>query len=175
MHDTLWAPWRMQYLRNLENDSDESTAALTDFITEAWAYPDQDQANLVIHRTSDGLIMLNRYPYSAGHLLVALGDARGRLMEYDPTQRQAFWSLVDKATEMVHQTLHPQGVNLGVNEGAAAGAGLPGHLHAHVVPRWFGDVNFMSTTAASRVIPSTLEAMAEMYRGGESASIKDAH
>ena len=164
MHDTLWAPWRMQYLRNLENESDPTTNTLHDFIAVAWAHPEQDLAHHVIHRTDDGLIMLNRYPYSAGHLLVALGDARGHLLDYDATQRQAFWSLVDTATAMVHQTLHPQGVNLGVNEGAAAGAGLPGHLHAHVVPRWLGDVNFMSTTAAARVIPSSLDAMAEMYR-----------
>ena len=109
--------------------------------------------------------MLNRHPYASGHLLVALGKAQPRLLEYSPQQRAAFWSLVEQAWSLMQEKLDPQGINMGINEGDASGAGLPGHLHAHLVPRWQGDVNFMATVAGTRVIPASLEAMAEMYRG----------
>jgi ATP adenylyltransferase len=109
--------------------------------------------------------MLNRHPYASGHLLVALGEARPRLLEYSPAQRVAFWNLVEHAWELMQQKLDPQGINMGINEGAASGAGLPGHLHAHLVPRWQGDVNFMGSVAGVRVIPASLEDMVDLYRG----------
>ena len=108
--------------------------------------------------------MLNRYPYANGHLLVALGEARPRLLEYDPTQRAAFWALMDTAVALVEACFNPHGVNMGVNQGDAAGAGLPQHLHGHVVPRWSGDVNFMSSVAGVRVVPESLEDVAQLIR-----------
>lgn len=111
-----------------------------------------------------GIILLNRFPYANGHLLVALGKARARLMEYDAQERAAFWSLVDVAADLMERTLEPQGVNIGVNQGKAAGAGVPGHLHAHLVPRWHGDVNFITVVGQIRVIPAALETMAARYR-----------
>ncbi len=110
------------------------------------------------------MVMLNKYPYANGHLLVALGEARPRLVDYDASQRAALWSLVDLAADLMERTLHPQGINIGVNQGRAAGAGVPGHLHAHLVPRWNGDVNFITVVGQIRVIPAALEAMAERYR-----------
>lgn len=115
-------------------------------------------------RTPVGMVMLNKYPYANGHLLVALGEARPRLVDYDASQRAALWSLVDLAADLMERTLHPQGINIGVNQGRAAGAGVPGHLHAHLVPRWNGDVNFITVVGQIRVIPAALEAMAERYR-----------
>jgi ATP adenylyltransferase len=146
--------------------------------------PGEDQKNHVIVRTgmpgtgaevgagagpapSDdrgGLIMLNKYPYANGHLLVCLGESRGRLLDYSQAQRSELWSLVDLAVELVERALSPQGVNVGLNQGAAAGAGVPEHAHVHVVPRWAGDVNFMSVCAQVRVIPSALEDMARRMR-----------
>ena len=166
MHDALWAPWRLQYLQHLDRDAREGGAGLEDFLSHCWHAPQDDLASHVIYRDDHGLIMLNRYPYANGHLLVALGDARPTLLEYDGEQRTTFWTLVERALNMMQQTLDPQGVNLGINEGEAAGAGLPGHLHAHLVPRWHGDVNFMTTTAGARVIPSTLDDMAQRFRDG---------
>ena len=163
MHDPLWAPWRMQYLQRLDADERAGRSGLSDFIAEAFATPDADTTNHVVHRNEAGLIMLNRYPYANGHLLVALGEARGKLLDYDPSQRAAFWHLLEHARTLMHEALDPQGVNVGINEGEAAGAGLPGHLHAHLVPRWHGDVNFMATTAGARVIPSSLDDMAATY------------
>lgn len=106
-----------------------------------------------------GLILLNRYPYTNGHLLVALGCSRMRLLDYAPEQRAELWSLVDLATDLVERVLGCQGVNIGINQGAAAGAGVPEHLHVHVVPRWSGDVNFMDVVGRVRIIPSALEEM----------------
>ena len=109
------------------------------------------------------MVMLNRYPYANGHLLVALGTGRQRLLDYTEEERRELWSLIDLATDLCEKTLNPQGVNVGINQGSAAGAGVPEHLHAHVVPRWAGDVNFISAVAQIRVIPSALEEMYGRY------------
>ncbi len=165
MHDALWAPWRLQYLQELEQDARMEGGSLQDFLWHCWQSPSKDLNNHVLHRDEHGLIMLNRHPYASGHLLVALGEARPRLLEYSPAQRVAFWNLVEHAWELMQQKLDPQGINMGINEGAASGAGLPCHLHAHLVPRWQGDVNFMGSVAGVRVIPASLEDMVDLYRG----------
>lgn len=138
------------------------------FLGQYWASPEEDTPNHVIARPEvngvGGMILLNRYPYANGHLLVALGEGRPRLLEYSAQQRSALWAMVDRAVELVEAALNPQGVNIGVNQGRAAGAGVPMHLHAHVVPRWTGDVNFIDTVGNIRVIPSALDAMAERFR-----------
>jgi len=164
--DALWAPWRLEYLETVDDDATARTDPGATFLSEYWAHPEHDDRNLVVHRDAHGMILLNRYPYSNGHLLVALGEARGRLLDYTPGQRARLWGLVDHAMALVETTLEPQGVNVGVNQGRAAGAGVPGHLHVHLVPRWGGDVNFMSVVGRVRVIPASLEAMHERYRRG---------
>lgn len=146
------------------------------FLREAWLDPSKDAERLVVVRTGredmrdadgrarGGLIMLNRYPYANGHLLVCLGDARMRLLDYTEKQRAELWSLVDLAVELCERTLEPQGVNIGINQGRAAGAGVPEHLHVHVVPRWGGDVNFITVCGQIRVLPCALEDMLKRYR-----------
>ena len=166
-HNNLWAPWRMMYLRDLKNKADDigwDAVSAGNFISEYWAHPERDEQNLVVHRNAHGLIMLNRYPYANGHLMAALGEPRPTLLDYQPTQRLEFWRLVEVAMELLKRALAPQGINMGINEGRAAGAGLPEHLHAHIVPRWAGDTNFMSIVGEVRVIPSALEEMARQYR-----------
>jgi ATP adenylyltransferase len=110
------------------------------------------------------MILLNGFPYANGHLLVALGVARGTLTEYSSAERAMLWRLTDAAAALMQAALEPQGVNIGVNQGRAAGAGVPQHLHVHLVPRWSGDVNFMTVVPRIRVIPSPLDAMARRYR-----------
>jgi ATP adenylyltransferase len=134
------------------------------FLLDYWNTPEADLANHVIVRTGAGMILLNAYPYSNGHLLVALGEARPTLLDYDPAQRAALWMLVELATDLMQRALEPQGINIGINQGRAAGAGVPQHLHVHLVPRWGGDVNFMSVVANIRVMPGSLEAMAARFR-----------
>ncbi|MFM9957516.1 MAG: HIT domain-containing protein [Phycisphaerales bacterium] len=111
-----------------------------------------------------GLILLNKYPYANGHLLIALGEARPRLLDYTPRQRAELWRLTDLAVGLCEKTLFPQGVNVGLNQATAAGAGVPEHVHVHVVPRWVGDVNFISVVGQVRVIPGALDDMYRRYR-----------
>lgn len=170
MHSNLWAPWRMAYLRDLVKKAEvagagpSEPAAPQNFLAAYWANPSDDERNLVVHRNAHGIVLLNRYPYANGHLLAALGDARPTLSEYDAAQRSEFWRLVDVACDLVERALRPQGMNVGINVGRASGAGLPEHVHAHVVPRWTGDTNFMSVVGEVRLIPEALEEMARNYR-----------
>jgi ATP adenylyltransferase len=157
---SLQAPWRLSYLETMPTSPTSPTGS---FLLDYWNAPHADAQHHVIRRTDAGLILLNRYPYANGHLLVALGDPRPTLLDYDPSQRAIFWQLVDAAADLMQRALTPQGINIGVNQGRAAGAGVPQHLHAHLVPRWAGDVNFMNTVAGVRVNPASLEAMWQRY------------
>lgn len=119
---------------------------------------DEAAARLVLDRDEHGLILLNRYPYTNGHLLVAPREHAADLADLSPTARAGLMELTVRAQAVLRAALNPQGLNLGVNLGRCAGAGLPGHVHVHVVPRWAGDVNFMQVVGAVRVIPQALEA-----------------
>lgn len=158
----LHAPWRQTYIEAV--DAQGSSGSSGSFLRDYWLTPERDTSNHVVVRTGDGLILLNRFPYAGGHLLVALGEARPSLLDYDEFQRAALWRLVDMAAELMQRTLSPQGVNIGVNQGRAAGAGVPQHLHVHLIPRWSGDVNFMATVGQVRMIHSSLDVMASRYR-----------
>lgn len=140
------------------------SSASASFLHDYWLDAAGDAKNHVIVRTADGMILLNAFPYASGHLLVALGEPRPTLMDYTADQRAAMWRLVDCAADLATRTLEPQGLNIGVNQGRAAGAGVPGHLHVHLVPRWGGDTNFITVVGQVRIIPASLEVMAERYR-----------
>jgi ATP adenylyltransferase len=163
----LWAPWRLAYLEEVgarEKSCGPPDDSSGSFLRDAWLDPSGDESNHVVVRGRAGLIMLNRYPYANGHLLVALGEARPTLLDYDESQRAELWRLTDCAVDLMQRALEPQGINMGVNQGRCAGAGVPQHLHVHLVPRWSGDVNFMSVVGQVRVIPGALEEMAGRYR-----------
>ncbi len=163
----LHAPWRLPYLESLdaaEKVSGPPSSSSGSFLGDYWLTPGDDEKNHVIVRTGEGMILLNAFPYANGHLLVALGDARPRLLEYSRAQREALWELTALAEDILERALNPQGINFGVNQGRAAGAGVPQHLHVHLVPRWGGDVNFMSVVGNVRVIPSALDEMAKRLR-----------
>lgn len=169
----LFAPWRQNYVENVDAPPDRPAGPSSgSFLLDYWLTPDDDVKNHVIHRDASGLILLNRFPYAGGHLLVALGDARPRLLDYPPPQRAELWRLVDRAADILERGLAPQGINIGVNQGRAAGAGVPQHLHVHLVPRWSGDVNFMAAVGQIRVIPASLESMAARLReAGKSVAL----
>ena len=168
MHPNLWAPWRMAYIRDLEARAAEAGAGAptggANFLADCWAHPERDAAQHVIHRDARGMVLLNRYPYTNGHLLVALGEARPTIDGYAPADRAHFWRLMELAMELCQRAFQPQGMNAGLNLGRAGGAGLPEHLHGHVVPRWAGDTNFMSVLGEVRVIPDALEHAYGAYR-----------
>ncbi|MBL0871060.1 MAG: HIT domain-containing protein [Phycisphaerales bacterium] len=164
----LQAPWRLEYLEAL-SASEKRTGgppppSSGSFLRDYWLAPHSDLANHVIVRSAHGMVLLNAFPYANGHLLIALGEGKPRLLDYDAADRARLWTLADLATDLVERTLECQGVNVGLNQGRAAGAGVPGHLHVHAVPRWGGDSNFISVVGRVRVIPSSLSAMAQRLR-----------
>lgn len=172
----IWAPWRMQYMLSLAetetdviNDNQAVNIKSPDmsdnkcFLVDYWEHPENDKTNLILFRNETGFVLLNRYPYSNGHLLIALGESRPRLLDYDPDQLTSLWQLIQQATNLMELTLNPQGINTGINQGRAAGAGIPQHLHVHIIPRWSGDTNFITVVGGIRVVPDSLEAMYQRY------------
>ena len=171
----LWAPWRYGYvsgqLRTDEKDHPAPREWLDGaehgcFLCRAAAiYTDQpaaDRANLVVERSEHALVVLNRFPYSNGHVLVAPLRHVGRLTRLTPDENLASIGILARLTETLSEKISAQGFNVGLNLGEVAGAGVPGHLHWHLVPRWASDHNFMPVTAATHVIPQSLEALWEV-------------
>jgi ATP adenylyltransferase len=150
----IWAPWRAQYIQK-PNESIEPTPNC--FLCRGLASA-EDRENLVVERTSHALVVLNRFPYNNGHLLVAPRVHRGTLGELEGPQLFEPIATVARMITILDRMLQPQGYNVGLNQGKAAGAGLPGHLHWHIVPRWEGDANFMPVLSDSKVIAESLNA-----------------
>jgi len=153
--DRIWAPWRAQYIR-------ESSQALSDsscFICQGLAAAD-DRGNLLAWRRPHSVVVLNRFPYNNGHLLVAPRVHRGRIDELSGPDLLEPIETVQRIVEVLDRILRPQGYNIGLNIGKAAGAGLPGHLHWHIVPRWDGDTNFMPVLGQTKVL---VESLHEFY------------
>lgn len=149
----LWAAWRMKYITNADNE----TGCV---FCNALAKPDDGQ-NLVLRRAERAFVILNKYPYTSGHLMVAPFAHQASLELLEPGERAEMMELVSECIVALRKIYNPHGFNVGINIGAAAGAGVPGHVHIHIVPRWNGDTNFMSTVGEARVLPEALE---ETYR-----------
>jgi ATP adenylyltransferase len=146
---TLFAPWRYQFISKPKTD----TAC---FLCDAASEP-EDADRLVVHGEEHFVVVLNRYPYNNGHIMVA---PRAHVAEPESLGAEsvaAFWPLVIRCKRVLERVYHPDGLNLGMNLGSAAGAGLQGHMHLHLVPRWEGDVNFMTALGEARVIPEDLQ------------------
>lgn len=148
----IWAPWRMEYIRSIPPGDKPGGSFLLDY----WQTPEKDFENLVIHRSALSLIVMNRFPYTNGHLLVAPGEAVADLAQLSREQRADLMEMTTLGERLLQAAMNPQGMNIGMNLGRCAGAGLPGHLHIHIVPRWGGDVNFMTVVGNVRVAPESL-------------------
>jgi ATP adenylyltransferase len=122
--------------------------------------PDSSE-NLIVYRGERAFVILNRYPYTSGHLMIVPNDHQPSLELLEAATRAEMMELLSRAVEVLRAVYHPQGFNLGANIGEAAGAGVAGHVHLHMVPRWTGDTNFMSSVGDTRVLPEALE---ETYR-----------
>lgn len=151
----LWAPWRMDYIRSLGEQNREEGC----FLCHYRDHPADDSSNHVLWRTSSVFVVLNRFPYTNGHLLVALLAHKAALSELNEDELCDLSRGLRDGVSVLTAALRPQGFNIGYNLGHCAGAGLPDHLHAHVVPRWSGDTNFMAVLGDSRVIPDSLDAV----------------
>lgn len=169
MHERIWAPWRLAYIQG----SAEAPAATGPLLEGAdpicflcrGAASQPSRANLVVHRGRQTLTVLNRYPYNNGHLLVAPLRHWGHLAELPAEVHAEVAVQLSRLVELLQRHLRAEGFNIGLNLGRVAGAGLPGHLHWHVVPRWNGDANFMPTVGDTKVISQSLEAVWDLLSG----------
>lgn len=152
MGNPLWAPWRMEYILA---PKDRGRACI--FCGIDAASPDERRDRLVVATTARAFVVLNRYPFAAGHLLVLPYDHRSNLDDLDAETHDELFRLVRESCVRLRRALKAEGLNVGLNLGAVAGAGIAEHLHAHIVPRWSGDTNFMPVLAETRVIPQALE------------------
>lgn len=148
--DRLWSPWRYQYVSKA---SPADACIFCRMSSEA-----ADEQNLVLHRAERNLIVLNRFPYTSGHLMVAPYEHVATLEEAADETVREMMSLTRWAQRCVGAAYRPHGYNLGMNLGESAGAGVAGHIHMHLLPRWRGDVNFMTAVGETRVLPEDLAA-----------------
>jgi ATP adenylyltransferase len=156
--DQLWAPWRLAYVvKDAPSEADEC------FICRGLAASD-DRKNHILLRTDRAVVLLNKYPYNNGHLLIGPLRHVGRLDELASDELLEINETLRKMVAILEKLIKPEGFNIGVNLGRVAGAGLPGHIHWHVVPRWNGDTNFMPVLADTKVIVQSLEALFDMLR-----------
>jgi len=153
--ENLWAGWRKEYLslNNSGNHSDDSEKTLFEGIDQS-QLPDEE--TFVIEKRKLTMVLLNVYPYTSGHLLVVPRRPVETLAGLSSEEHDSLWKMVTDATTTLQKVFSPEGINVGLNQGEAAGAGVPDHLHVHVVPRWSGDTNFTTVTANTRVIPEAL-------------------
>src|SRR5947209_7685470 len=152
--DPLWAPWRLAYIA-IPKPPDADDAC---FICRGLAEAD-DRANLIAYRGVHCAVVLNRFPYNNGHLMVAPNAHKGQLHELNDAEALEMQQVLARLVGVLNDVMRPEGYNIGLNLGRVAGAGLPGHLHWHLVPRWNGDTNFMPVVADVKVISQSLESL----------------
>ena len=154
----IWAPWRLRYVSNARKQDDCVFCVKPD--------EGDDREALIVHRGPRCFVILNLYPYTSGHLMVAPYDHVGRLQDIEPDVTAEMMDLAQQAIRRMEDVYRPEGFNLGVNQGKVAGAGVEGHIHLHVVPRWAGDNNYMPVIADTRVMPQSLEESYDALQGG---------
>jgi len=153
----IWSPWRMEYI---ESNKEEGCVFCS-------AQEKEDSAeNLIALRGEHAYVILNRYPYTSGHLMVVPLDHKPNFEDLDPQTRAEMMELTSRCMTVLRKVYHPQAFNMGANIGEAAGAGVKLHVHIHIVPRWQGDTNFMSVLGETRVLPESLESTYQRVRNG---------
>jgi ATP adenylyltransferase len=159
----------MEYIRSLGEEKAESGC----FLCRYWEQPDRDAENHVLWRSASTYVVMNRFPYTNGHLLIAHAAHKGDVADIGEEELTEMTRAIRDATGILRDALSPQGFNIGYNLGRCAGAGLPDHLHAHVVPRWSGDTNFMAVIGDYRVVPDSLDALwKELVKKAEAAGLR---
>ncbi|MEA2493459.1 MAG: adenylyltransferase [Thermoleophilaceae bacterium] len=145
--ERLWAPWRLEYIRGPKAEECIFCRAVES---------DEDESNFVVHRGELAFVMLNAYPYNNGHVMVAPYAHEPAIDALDDATTLEMMQLVKRSMAALREVYRPEGFNIGINQGAAAGAGIEEHVHQHVVPRWGGDTNFMPVIGDVRVLPQSL-------------------
>jgi ATP adenylyltransferase len=159
--DRLWAGWRTAYVESAAGDD---TAGEGSVFTRLLASGASDDEVNIVWRGATCFAILNAFPYTNGHLMVMPYREVGNLEDLTPDEHAEMWGAVTDAVVALKAAYRPEGVNVGMNLGRASGAGVPGHLHVHLLPRWNGDTNFMTAVAEVRVLPETLSSSAARLR-----------
>ncbi len=154
----IWAPWRLRYVKNASKQDECIFCAKPNL--------GDDRETLIVHRGDRCFVILNLYPYTNGHLMVAPFEHIGKMQEIAPEVIAEMMALAQRAMSTLEDIYSPAGFNIGVNQGRVAGAGVEGHIHLHVVPRWAGDNNYMPVVADTRVMPQSLEESYDALLGG---------
>jgi len=159
--ETLWCPWRVEYFEKEPRDRD---------FLEAAARASDDAAHLVITRRKNAFLMMNRYPYSVGHLMAVPYRKTAELSALGENEIVELWNLVAHAQALLRTATKAQGFNVGINLGECAGAGIVDYLHIHIVPRWSGDTNFMPMLSGTRVLSQGLHDLYQKLKAAQTAS-----
>jgi ATP adenylyltransferase len=155
--EQLWAPWRLAYVASAKPPGPEDPC----FICQGLQQHD-DRRNLIVLRRPHTVVVLNRFPYNNGHLLIAPNAHKGELHDLSPDELLEGMQVMQRMVQVLRDLMRPEGFNIGLNLGRVAGAGLPGHVHWHVVPRWNGDTNFMPVIGDTKVIVQSLDALFDL-------------
>lgn len=159
MPERLWAPWRLEYIEKASKDPGGEGCIFVDLPRQ-----EDDRKNLILFRGKTAFVMLNAFPYTNGHLMVAPYKHTSNMSDLSDEELLEVNQLVSKCLQWIKKAYGPDGFNIGVNLGKVAGAGIPDHIHWHIVPRWEGDTNFMTTVGEVRVLPQSLEESWERLR-----------
>lgn len=158
-NERIWAPWRLAYVKEAAKGSEEEC------IFCAKPAQSDDEAALIVHRGKRCFVILNLFPYTNGHLMIAPFKHVGAIELLDVETTTELMALAQSSIAVLRETYEPHGFNVGFNQGRVAGAGVEHHIHMHVVPRWGGDTNFMPVLGDTRVMPQTLEQTYAALRG----------
>ncbi len=148
--DRLWAPWRMQYIQNVDKEDDG--CIFCNKPTES-----DDRKNLILYRGTTCFVIMNLFPYNNGHMMVVPYQHTSDILSLEPESVSELWSLICLCKNALSKSFNPEGFNIGMNLGRVSGAGIDQHIHMHIVPRWNGDSNFMPVIAGTKVISQAIE------------------
>jgi ATP adenylyltransferase len=162
--DRLYTPWRYDYIKGAGAEKSVGGRPCI-FCTLRDLPNDEDEKNFIVHRARHNYVVLNIYPYISGHLMIVPHEHVADLFAITKETSDELMDLAKRSQSILGETYHPHGFNLGMNLGQAAGAGVADHIHLHVMPRWTGDANFMTTVGETRVIPEDLRTTYDKLKG----------
>lgn len=161
--DVLWNPWRYSYIKGSESEAADSdnTCVFCSILDS----PASDEEKFILHRAGFNFVILNIYPYTSGHLMIVPFTHKAEIADLTKEESDELMDLTKHCQSLIKEVYKPNGINLGMNLGKAAGAGVAGHLHLHILPRWIGDANFMTAIGQTRTIPEDLRETYNKLKG----------